>query len=152
MRNCTFCGSPCAKKSGKVKLNRWKRELEDYTKNKMGSRGAESKEGIVRFITVDSFPVVMPLTIKSLDLLFVIFARPVVQQHFMEACLNDRKGAKGTSISGQLDSSDTHLSCPGDFSYCYPNRILFKPVLNSIKCFLTFVTPSLLIVLVAEVF
>lgn len=155
MRNCTFCGSPCAKKSGKVKCNRWRRELEKYASdnnNKMGSTDAESKEEIVGFITVDSFPVVIPLTIERVALLFVIFARPGVQQHFMEACLSDRKGAKASSICGQLDSSDIHFSCPRGFFYCYPNRILFKPILNYIKCFLTFITPSLLTELVAEVF
>lgn len=118
----------------------------------MGSTDAESKEGIVRFMTVDSFPVVTPLTVECIALLFVIFARPGVQQHFMEACLNDRRGAKASRISGQLDNSDIHFSCPRGFFYCYPNTILFKPVLNYIKGFLTFVTPSLLTVLMAEVF
>lgn len=84
----------------------------------MGSTDAESKEGIFRFMTLDSFPAVTPLTIECIALLFVIFARLGVQQHFMEACLNDRKGAKATSISGQLDSSDMHFSCPGGLFYC----------------------------------
>lgn len=84
----------------------------------MGSTDAESKEGIVRFMAFYSFPAVTPLTTECVALLFVISARPGVQQHFMEACLNDRKGAKATSISGQLDSSGMHFSCPGGFFYC----------------------------------
>lgn len=84
----------------------------------MGSTDAESKEGIFTFMTLDSPPAVALLNIERVALLFVIFARLGVQQHFMEACLNDRKGAKAASISGQLDSSHMHFSYPGGLFYC----------------------------------
>lgn len=73
---------------------------------------AKRKE-MVRFMNVDSFPVVTSLTIDCIALLYVISARPGVQQHFIEACLNNGKGAKADTISGQLDSSDILFSCPG---------------------------------------
>lgn len=70
---------------------------------------------MVRFMNVDSYPVVTSLTIERIALLCVISARPGLQHHFTEACLNNGKGAKASSISGQLDSSDIHFSCPRGF-------------------------------------
>lgn len=112
-------GSSCAKKSDTVKGNRWRRELEEYAcdnKNKVGSTDAESKEERDgEMMNVDSFPVVTSLTVEHIAFLYVISARPGVQQHFIEACLSNRKGAKASNISGQLDSSDIHFSCPRGF-------------------------------------
>ena len=75
---------------------------------------AKRKE-MVRFMNVDSFPVVTSLTIECIALLYVISARPGVQQHFTEACLNNGKGEKASSISGQLDNSDIYFSCARGF-------------------------------------
>jgi len=70
------------------------------------------RKEIIRFMSVDSFPVVTSLTVECIALLYVISARPGVQQHFVEVCLNNRKGAKANRVSGQLDSSDILFSCP----------------------------------------
>lgn len=114
-------GSSCAKKSDKVKGNRWRRELEEYAcdnKNKVGSTDAESKEERDgEMMNVDSFPVVTSLTVEHIAFLYVISARPGVQQHFIEA---GREQRPAISL-GSWTALTYTFPAPEVFCYCYPN-------------------------------
>lgn len=89
------------------------------------------RKEIFRFMNVDSFPVVSSLTIECIALLYVVSARPGVQQHFTEKL---SKGQQYLWAAGQLWHT---LLLPQRFFYLwYPDWILFKPILNSNKALL----------------